>query len=63
MSGESPEDLRHTAAQDRKDEVGEKQEGKEKNSLLIMTNECRLYTIKPCSVCLLYTSPSPRDRG
>ena len=37
MSGESPEDLRHTAAQDRKDEVGQKQEEKEKKTLLNMT--------------------------
>ena len=37
MSDESPESLRYTAAQDRKAAVGEKEEEKEKKTLLIMT--------------------------
>ncbi len=37
MSDQSPEDLRHQAAEDRKEEVGEKKKEKEKEHLLIMT--------------------------
>ena len=35
MDGESPESLRHTAAQDRKDEVGENKKQEEKKTLLV----------------------------
>ena len=34
---DSPESLRHQAAESRKEEVGEKGKGKEKNSLLLIT--------------------------
>ena len=37
MSGESQEDLRHQAAEDRREEVREKTKEKEKKHLLIMT--------------------------
>ena len=37
MDEESPESLRHTAAQDRKDEVGENKKQEEKKTLLVMT--------------------------